>query len=150
MNIILDSNLLLLWIVGVASQKYIYMHRRLREYSIEDFVLLKKILSSADRIVVTPNILTETSNLAGYIAEPARMHIYQMLRALIDGPLEEQHIVSKQAVARDEFLCIGLTDSAILEMATSSHVLLTVDLDLYLAALRHGIKAENFNHRRAL
>jgi hypothetical protein len=126
------------------------MHRRLRNHSIEDFVLLEMILSSENRIVVTPNILTETPNLAGYVAEPARMRIYQMLGALMDGPLEEQYMMSKQAVARDEFLCIGLTDSAILEMATSSHVLLAVDLDLYLAARRHGIKAENFNRLRAL
>lgn len=64
--------------------------------------------------------------------------------------MEERHVESRQAVARDEFLRIGLTDAAILEMATASHTLLTVDLDLYLTALNRGLKAENFNHLRDL
>lgn len=149
MNIILDANLLLLLIVGLASQDYIATHRRLQSYTVEDFILLQRILAAA-KVVVTPNILTEASNLAGYVAEPARTRIYRVLKALVEGGMEERHVESRQAVARDEFLRIGLTDAAILEMATASHTLLTVDLDLYLTALNRGLKAENFNHLRDL
>jgi hypothetical protein len=149
-TIILDSNLLLLFVVGLASQDYIAVHCRLRSYSTEDFILLRRILSAATRVVVTPNILTETSNLAGYVAEPARTRIYRVLKALIEDAIEEQYVESKQAVAQGEFARIGLADSAILEIATASHTLLTVDLNLYLAALSRGLKAENFNHLRGL
>jgi hypothetical protein len=149
MNIVLDSNLLLL-VVWLASQAYVAAHRRLRLFSVEDFRLLHGILSSADHIVVTPNVLTETSNLSGYIGEPARTRIYLVLKALVGGTIEESHVASKQAVAREEFARIGLTDYAILQIATASHTLLTVDLDLYLAALRQGYKAENFHHLRAV
>lgn len=150
MNIVLDSNLLLLLVVGLASRDYIAGHRRLQAYSIEDFRLLQNILSTADKIVVTPNILTETSNLVGYISEPARTRIYILLKALVEEAIEEQYVESKLVVARDEFPRIVLTDAAILEMATASHTLLTVDRDLYLSALKQGLKAENFNHLRAL
>ena len=152
MIIVLDSNLLLLFVVGLASQGYIAAHKRLQAYSTDDFVLLQRILSAARKVVVTPNILTETSNLAGQIAEPARTHIYRVLKALVEDALavEEQYVESRQAVARDEFTRIGLTDSAILEITTVSHTLLTVDLDLYLAALKQGYKAENFNYLRNL
>jgi hypothetical protein len=149
MTIILDAHLLLLLIVGTASRTYISMHRRLQDYNDSDFTLLTNLLSAASKILVTPNILTETSNLAGYIGDPARTHIYQTFRALVGADeTEEQYAESKLAVTRREFTRIGLTDSTMLHIATASCVLLTADLDLYLAALNDGLKAENFNHHR--
>ena len=98
MIIILDACLLLLLVVGTASLDYIAKHRRLRAYTATDFILLGQMLSRATKVIVTPNTLTETSNLAGYIAEPARTHIYEVLRALVDAAeTEEQYVVSKVA-----------------------------------------------------
>jgi hypothetical protein len=114
------------------------MHKRLREYTDADFALLMDMLSGASKIIVTPNILTETSNLAGYIAEPARTHIYETFRVLIAADeTEEQYAESKLAVTRSEFTRIGLADSAMLHIATatSSHTLLTADLALRLMTL---------------
>jgi len=149
--IILDACLLLLLVVGTASLDYIAKHRRLRAYTATDFILLGQMLSRATKVIVTPNTLTETSNLAGYIAEPARTHIYEVLRALVEAAeTEEQYVVSKVAAAHTEFVRLGLTDSALLQLATESHTLLTVDLDLYLAALKQGLKAENFTYHRDL
>lgn len=151
MTIILDTPLLLLLVVGTASRDYITKHRRLRAYTDADFILLVQMLSRATKVVVTPNTLTETSNLAGYIAEPARTHIYELLRALVEaGETDEQYIESKVAVTRTEFIRLGLTDSALLQLATDSHTLLTVDLKLYLAALKQGLNAENFTYHRDL
>jgi hypothetical protein len=150
-SIILDACLLLLLVVGTASRDYITKHRRLQAYTDADFILLTQILSRATKVIVTPNTLTETSNLAGYIAEPARAHIYELLRVLVEAAeTEEQYIESKVATARTEFVRLGLTDSALLQLATESHILLTVDLDLYLAALKQGLKAENFTYHRGL
>lgn len=151
MTIIVDANLLLLWIVGLASPDYIHKHKRLREYTDEDFPLLLKLLSRARKIILTPNTLTETSNLAGYIAEPARTEIFCILAVLIKAAeTEERFIESKAAAARPEFVRLGLTDSALLHLAGDSHMLLTADVDLYLAALHRGLNAENFNHYRNL
>lgn len=151
MKVILDSNLLLLLVVGLASQNYIKIHRRLNSYTDDDFVLLAKILNSVDSIILTPNTLTETSNLIGYIVNPARAEIYTVFRALLETPgNEERFVESKVAMTRTEFVRLGLTDAALLHMATESHTLLTADLDLYLAAVSQGLKAENFNHLRKL
>jgi hypothetical protein len=152
--IILDAHLLL--IVGTASRTasrdYITIHRRLRAYTDADYVLLTRMLTTASKIVVTPNTLTETSNLAGYIAEPARTRIYQTFRALVaaDGT-EERYAESKVAVNRAEFERIGLTDSCLLHIGTAPpHMLLTADLELYLAALNQGVQVQNFNYLRGL
>lgn len=151
MNVILDAHLLLLLIVGTASRDYISKHRRLKSYTDADFVLLGNMLSSASKVIVTPNTLTEASNLAGYIADPARMHIFRFLRALVEADAtEERYVESKLAVARNEFVRIGLTDSALLQIAPTPHVLLTGDLNLYLAALKQGLNVLNFNHHRAI
>ena len=151
MMIILDAHLLLLLIVGTASRDYITTHRRLKAYTDADFTLLTSMLTTASKIVVTPNTLTEASNLAGYIAEPARTRIYQTFRALVAAEgTEERYAESKVAVTRTEFERIGLTDSCLLHIGTAPHVLLTADLELYLAALNQGLQVQNFNYLRGL
>ncbi|HWG07258.1 MAG TPA: hypothetical protein VG271_19820 [Beijerinckiaceae bacterium] len=149
MTIILDANLLLLLVVGMASRTYIATHQRLTAYTTDDFLLLRTFLSKAKWIVVTPNTLTEASNLVAYIADPARTRIYEVFRTLVKTPgIEEQYVESVIAVDRIEFLRLGLTDAALLHNTTASRVLLTADLDLYLAATKKGLQAENFNHLR--
>ena len=50
-----------------------------------------------------------------------------------------------------KFERLGLTDSALLEVVTPDTPLLTVDFDLYLAALESGEeRAINFTHHRNL
>jgi hypothetical protein len=146
-TVVLDANLLLLLVTGLTSRAYIAKHKRLREYREVDFDLLGRLIDSAPKIVVTPHTLAETSNLIGYIGEPARMQIYLQLRLLLGG-LDERYVESSRAAQREEFPRLGLADAVQLDLATESHMLLTVDLDLYLAALHRGLKAENFNHHR--
>jgi hypothetical protein len=149
MKIAIDSNLLLLLIVGIADPIYIARHKRLSSFSLVDFEFLDEIMLSVSEIVVTPNTLTETSNLAGYIAEPARSHIFATLRAAILAPrMRERFIESRVAASQSEFLRLGLTDAALLQAADEPATLLTADVDLYLAAVKRGFKAENFNYLR--
>jgi hypothetical protein len=124
----IDSNLLLLLVVGIASRDYIEKHKRLKAYSLADFDLLVRQLSDASKVVLTPNTLTETSNLIEHIGEPARSHIYRTLKHLMDvDDSNEQYIPSKKALARPEATDLG---------------------QLYLAAIRSGAVAVNFNHLR--
>jgi len=148
-SVVLDSNLLLLLVVGTADRAYITKHRRLQSYSEGDFDLLRQLIAPMSAIIVTPNILTETSNFAQQIAEPARTRIATAFAILLDK-LDEQYVASKQAAAQPEFPCLWLTDSGILDQMTKEHILLTADLSLYLAAERRGHKAINFNHQRDL
>jgi hypothetical protein len=148
-SVVLDSNLLLLLIVGIADRTYIRKHRRLQAYSEDDFDLLRRLIGPMSAIIVTPNVLTETSNFAQQIAEPARTRIATAFTALLDG-LDEQYVPSKRAAAQPEFLRLWLTDSGILDRMTEENILLTADLSLYLAAERRGHKAINFNHQRDL
>ncbi len=143
--VILDANLLVLLVVGLYSRPYIARHKRLAACSEKDFDLLSAYVASASRLIVTPNTVTETSNLAGQTSEPARGKILMMLGRLLQTT-EEVYVDSKFAAEHPAFPRLGLTDSVLLNVADEGRTLLTADLDLYLAALRHGQSAVNFNH----
>ena len=145
--IVLDANLLVLLIVGIASPTYIGIHKRLRAYSLQDFDLLTRLLETASRIIVTPNTLTEAVNLGRQIKEPARTRILQAFRSVV-ADTTEIYIASVQASRRNEFLRLGLTDAVVLGSAAAQDTIVTADLDLYLEAARQGRKVINFNHYR--
>ena len=145
--LVIDSNLLVLLVVGRASPKFIAMHKKLKQYTVADFDLLLRIVRPAPEVLVTPNTLAEASNLLGYIDEPARSRVYEIFKALIPT-MVEQHIPSATAAGRAEFVRLGLTDSVLLEVTRPTTTLLTADLQLYLTASRAGKNAVNFNHVR--
>jgi predicted nucleic acid-binding protein len=94
---------------------------------------------------LTPNTLTEASNLLRQIGDPDRSRVTLMLGHLIRGH-EERYIVSKHAAAEKTFGRLGLTDAAILVVAREYGSLLSADNALYLAAFTEGIEAFNFAH----
>ena len=146
----IDANLLVLLVVGRVGRELIAKHRRLRGYTGEDYDLLHDLLERGGRIFVTPNTLTEASNLLGQHGEPERSRLFEMLRRVIQSA-EEVIIASEVAASNSEFIRLGITDAALLETATEDTPLITVDLNLYLAALsmnKEGITAVNFNHIR--
>ena len=146
----IDANLLVLLIVGNTDKALISKHRRLRGYSVEDYDILIDALSQAERILTTPNTLTEASNLLSQHGDPERSLIFDTLRAFIQDNIEVI-VRSEVASSRSEFNRLGLTDSALLEVVSEETPLITVDIELYLAALQEGRNsALNFAHIRNL
>lgn len=152
-HLLIDSNLLLLFIVGVTSRDYINRHKRIRNsYTVEDFDLLVDVIADHPGIVLTPCTLTETYNLSHNMAEPARGEIMASLSRLIDR-YPEHHLASAVACRNTQFMRLGLVDAMLLEMAAinlpaARPTLLTADLDLAVAAEIAGHSVINFNHLR--
>ena len=146
----LDTNLFVLLVVGSESRDLIPKHRRLESYSSEDYDILIEFIENADQLFVTPNTLTETSNLVSQHGEPERSLLMRRLRFLIHGS-REVVVASTEASANSKFERFGLTDAVLLETVTADTPLLTVDTGLYLAAIEQGEeKAVNFNPYRNL
>ncbi|MDE0330783.1 MAG: PIN domain-containing protein [Nitrospinae bacterium] len=142
----IDANLLVLLIVGRVGEEFIAKHSRLQQFVEEDYLILRNLLDIVDQVFVTPNTLTETSNLLAQHGEPERSRFFEQLRSTIEES-REIHVVSEVASQNREFRRLGLTDAALLEVATLETPLLTVDLDLYLAALtKDRDTAVNFRH----
>ena len=148
--LLLDANLALLLVVGLTNERYIEKHKRLRStYDKVDFDILKQLVQKAGRILFTPNVLTETSNLSRYIEDPFRTQIATVFAQIVSN-VDERFIESKSAVRHAEHRRLGLTDAALLSAADSGATILTDDVDLYLAAVRAGLKAINYSHYREM
>jgi hypothetical protein len=146
-RLIIDTQLLVLFVVGSASPAYIAQHKRLGAYSEQDFDLLLDVVGQYGEIVFTPNTLTEASNLLAQTHEPLRSKLFEVFRALIDE-VHEDYVESRTASAGNVFLRLGLADAVLLVSDDVDQVLLTADLDLYLAAVAAKRSAVNFNHLR--
>ena len=142
----IDSILLVLLIVGSVGKKPIGKHRRLRRFSEEDYDRLTSLIARVDQVLVTRNTLTETSNLLAQHKDPERSLFSRRLRFVIEES-QEVVIASRTASRNNAFQRLGLTDAALLEAVAEEQPLITVDLDLYLAAIAKGQRmAMNFTH----
>ena len=145
----LDANLLVLFVAGRADTAIIARHRRLSEYDAADYAALAALLARTDRILVTPNTLTEASNLLRQHREPERSLLMTYLRYLIEES-EEIVVASASAAANPSFTALGLTDAVLLGAINSETPLLTADLGLYLVAIAQDESAAlNFREFRA-
>ena len=149
-GLFIDANLLVPLISGIVVRNLIAKHRRLREYTSGDYDILIEVLSPVNRIFVTPNTLTEASNLLAQHRDPERSRFFDRLRLIIQES-EEIVVASVDAASNKAFGRLGLTDAVLLEVVTEETPLITVDLDLYLAALeKNECAAFNFSHLRRL
>ena len=146
----IDANLLVLLIVGSVGRDLIAKHRRLKKFTVEDFDRLINLINRVDRVFVTPNTLTETSNLLAQHGEPECSRFFDRLQFIIQES-KEIVVASTVAARNNAFKQLGLTDSALLEAATPETPIVTVDLDLFHAALEKGQDtAVNFTHLQDL
>lgn len=146
-KIVLDSNLLVLLVVGLTDQKLISKHKRTKTFEQADFGLLVRTISRFDTIILTPHVLTEVSNLISQTSEPALSAVRTTFANFIQIQ-EEVYVFSKDSVRQSSFIRLGLTDAAILELVSTDLALLTTDVGLYLEAAKTNPLAENFNHLR--
>ena len=129
----IDSNLLVLLIVGDVGPELIRKHRRLQMFTPEDYYKLSTLLDTVQSAFVTPNTLTEASNLLAQHREPERSILFSRLRYLIRQS-QEVVVASADAAANTAFARLGLTDAALLQAVSASTPVLTVDLNLCVAA----------------
>jgi hypothetical protein len=147
-GVIVDTSILLLWFVGLVDEKQIPHVKRLNTYTIEDYCTLSNILSRFNhRIITTPNILTEVSNLAGRDKEPLRTKNFEGFAEGIKL-LDEKFLPSTYIAPALEFKLFGLTDAAIACLAMTKYLILTDDLPFCAYLQRNGIDVLNFNHLR--
>lgn len=143
-RLIVDANLLCLVVAGLAAPQAIGRHKRLRAYSVEDFVKVQDIASHFQRVVTCTHVLTETSNLIGQTNDSERIALLLGLKQLMRS-VEEIRPSSIIASEHSAYTRLGLTDAVLLTMDIAQASLLTVDLGLTLAAQAAGKQAINYN-----
>jgi len=68
--VFLDTNLLVLLVVGSVDRGQVERHRRTKRFTVEDYDRLVRLLEGLEQVFVTPNTLTEASNLLERRGDP--------------------------------------------------------------------------------
>jgi len=146
-DVLIDTNILLMYIVGTLDPRLIPTFKRTKMFTVDDYTILCRFLQHFRSIVTAPNILTEVSNLAGQMADPRRTRVFQILTQAIKV-FPEHFVHSTVAVEDSAFLKLGLTDVVIAQIAVGDVLVLTDDFKLSQHLERSGLDVVNFNHVR--
>ena len=141
-KVALDTNVFLLFLVGLADRAAIARHKRLSGYDIGSYDLLCRLLAGYDEIVVTPGCLAETTNLLDSDKSP-RTRCYQLLRELIKSgeALSEKHDPAVKVVEERPFMWLGFT---YVRLAEEGIPVITSDFDLFQQAVARNESSINF------
>jgi hypothetical protein len=152
-GILLDTNVLLLFLFATHMPTLIGTSR-LAKYGERDGKLLVNYIRQFNQILTTPHVLAETSNLARQIVRgkwrsELSSNLYPLF-CLTHPNSFEQCVVDGQNIDIDIDLFgkLGFTDSGLVTLAQTERLLLTDDLDLYIAATTSGGDAIQFTHMR--
>jgi predicted nucleic acid-binding protein len=148
-GLLMDTNLLVLLIVGFVNRDRISRFKRTTDYSSADWDLLIGILEQISQRYTLAHVLAEVSaltDLKGPELEVARRVLLKLI-----GELRELKITSADACATALYMRLGLTDAAIAEAARRHNCsVLTNDSDLYVALANEGSSVAMFDHFRKL
>jgi hypothetical protein len=146
-GILVDTNLLLLYFVGAFAPELIPKFKRTMMYTPEDHSLLVRVLGFFEKVVTTPHILTEVSNLAGQLPNHLKSGVFEKFATgitLLDEQLAPATEISKQAA----FTRFGMADSAVRHHAKGRFLVLTDDFRLSQYLQHENVDVFNFNHIR--
>lgn len=132
-GVLVDTNLLLLFIVGSINPQLIPQISRTAQYSIKDFQLVESFIEFFSIRVTTPHILTETSNLFG-----REVDLQDGLKAFVQV-VEERHVEAKHVVDAKPFLKFGITDTGVLAAASENYLVVTDDGPMYGMLINNGV-----------
>lgn len=146
----MDTNLLLLFFVGGYDRSLVERFRRTADrFVASDFDTLANLLMGFERIVTTPHILTETSNLLGQLSGRARIECFGWLARGIPN-MRETHVAGAELAQLEPFVKLGITDASVIEVAAAPYLVLTDDFRLYNFLANRGTDVLNFNNLRSL
>ena len=140
--LLLDTNLLLVLLVGATSPQRIADHPRTRAYTADDLWRISSFVDQFPGLLATPNIFTEASSLLGR-DEAA----HEVLRRFV-CVAEEHYVESRTACAATCYGWSGITDAGLFVLAQAGHLLLTDDARLARALAAASLPALNSNYLR--
>lgn len=146
-SVLLDTNLMLLLVVGRYNKAFIVRHKRTKAFCVDDYDLLIEVISKFDTLWITSHCMAEVSNLLRQ-TDIQRAKDLMFLFAKLSEAARESHIAKNIVFADNNYLDLGVADAGIVAKSKSVTCVLTEDLDLYLAISKTGRLVINFNHLR--
>ena len=145
--VLLDTNILLLWLVGNTDAGLLLTFKRVQSFEERDIVLLERLLRPFQRMVTTPHILTEVSNFVDQSPIYRRARLVEALREFIEDHVEIYEAASVLS-NRSEFNSLGLSDTALASLSSDA-VVITTDFHLSERIASQGGQTINFSRARS-
>jgi hypothetical protein len=146
-NIILDTNIFLLLLIGLEDKNIIKKMKPTKMFSPDDFEKLKSLISQYKTIRTTPHILTEFSNLNNkkyYYREKLFNRFYFLINR---GYLIEESVDISKIISDEKTTLLGIADIGMKILSSEKdYGVITADLELYLILSSKNIPCLNFNH----
>jgi hypothetical protein len=147
-GVLVDTNLLVLFLVGTVNRQRILSFKRTGDFSIEDYDLLVRLIGWFGKLIATPHVLSQVSDLTDLTGNELTK-IRELFKVLVET-IEESYDTSRLLVSDPAFKRLGLTDAAIATVCSRGVLVLTADAQLHFALQARDIDALNFNRIRAL
>src|SRR5438552_1273877 len=144
-GVVLDTNILLLCIVGQAAPELLTRLKRTAQFDIADLTLLQNLLTLISTVVITPGILTESCNLLDSANRQYNHRFFAAIRTLL-LTMREDFVPAKQLSQSPYFLRLGLADTSVTHLAKNGHLVLTDDVTLKVALEAESLPVMNFNY----
>ena len=142
-DVIIDTNIFILFLAGQINKNKIKNYTRNSLYTKEDYHFLLNILSNYDRIITSPNILTEVDNILNRITGEDKYKYLVLVKTIYKQTVEKY--IKTDIISQNWFFgSLGITDSAILMMAKESELLISGDSSLCDYAKSLNIKTFDF------
>ena len=148
-GVLLDTNLLVLLMVGRVNPNRIPNFKRTQNFDLEDLQTLELLVAwCGGKLVATPHILSQVSDLTDLTGTELE-RVRKLFRSTVQD-LDEFRDPALQLVDNRSYSRLGLADASIESVCARKILVVTTDLDLYIALTSSGYDALNFNHGRAL
>ncbi|OGF58921.1 MAG: hypothetical protein A2Y62_04520 [Candidatus Fischerbacteria bacterium RBG_13_37_8] len=143
-SIILDTNVFLLFIMGLLNPEKISSHKRTSIFTVNHFTYLEAVIRNYKNILICPNIITEIDNLLQNSFTGDDKFRYLIITKEIFTKSIEKYYESKIVITDWEYERLGITDAVILRMAKEADLLVSGDSTLCDYAKSLGITILDF------
>ena len=143
-GIFVDTNILVLYIVGTVNPAFIKrFNRGKNDFDENDFILVSEFIDSFEAQITSPQILSEVSNILD-----EKPDFSLGLKKYIELA-EEKYIESVALTNSNSFLKFGLADSSIIEISKGDYLIFTAERPLFGYLSNQGIDAISFEWLKA-
>jgi len=98
-GVLVDTNLLILLLVGLVNKRRILEFKRTQNFTIEDFDTLSRLISWFGKLVTTPHVLSQVSDLTHLPGKDLRT-IRGLFSSIVEQ-MEEAYDSSRVLVTHD-------------------------------------------------
>ncbi|WP_397447760.1 hypothetical protein [Polaribacter sp. R77954] len=136
---LIDTNALIVLIIGLIDPRLINKHKRTSIYEEEDFEDLISFVGDFNELVVLPNVWTEVDNLLNNFKGNRKTEYIEQITSTIKLTTEKI-LETKIATESETFYDLGITDSLLFEYSKKCELLITSDSSLSDYAIANGVK----------